>query len=213
MLRSNPCDTQRSPNQRSRFVLYVEGPSDSDILRSWARLLSPRLSKTVAETAVILGGRRPARAVAHFQEILGEARDARGICVLDRDGHDDTGELGGGAPEGLEFYTWRRRHIESYLLVPTAMRRCMRMPPSDPRLAEMLFDLPLSEGEGEGAREEHLRELDAKRLLAQKSTLARELGTSLSPARIARCMSRSDLHEDVIDLMGRLGAASESDRS
>ncbi len=205
MLRSNPCEQQGPPGRRGRFVLYVEGPSDCDILRSWARLISPRLSRTVAESAVILGGRRPARALEHFQDVLGETGRARAMCVLDRDGHDGAGERSAAreAPHGLEFFTWPRRHIESYLLVPTAMRRCMGMRRRDPRLAEVLVDLP---GESGGAR---LEELDAKRLLAEKSSLARELGVPLSAARIARCMSRGDLHADVLDLLDRLDQASE----
>ena len=201
MLRSNPCNSpETTSGPASRFVLYVEGPSDCDILRTWARLVSAPLGRVVAESAVILGGRRPARAVEHFRE-LGSSPGAdveriRGICILDRDGHasDETSE----APGGLEFFTWPRRHIESYLLVSTSMRRCMRMSAGDPRFREVLGDL-LRNGSEEG-----LRSLDAKRLLAGKSVLARELGVPLSPARIARCMRRSDLHGDVLDLLQRL---------
>ena len=101
-------------------------------------------------------------------------------------------------PEGLGFFTWPRRHIESYLLVPGAMRRSMRLRPEDPRLRELLGDLP---GDGSG---EVLRSVDAKRLLAAKAAAARELGTLLSPARIARCMHRNDLHPDIVNLLARL---------
>jgi hypothetical protein len=188
----------------SQFVLYVEGPSDCDILRSWARLVSAPLSRAVSKSAVILGGRRPARAVEHFRGLAASGQQAangciRGVCILDRDGH--AGDEADESPEGLEFFTWPRRHIESYLLVPPAMRHCMRMSPGDPRLNEVLSDLPRSSAEGA------LQDLDAKRLLAGKSTLARELGVPLSPARIARCMHRSDLHSDILDLLDRLGAA------
>jgi hypothetical protein len=149
---------------------------------------------------VILGGRRPARAVEHFLELRAHGDEAagplRGICVLDRDGHVE--DVAAGEPEGLELFTWPRRHIESYLLVPAAMRRCMRMAPQDPRVGELLGDLPRN------GSEEPLRALDAKRLLAGKSALAREVGAILSPARIARCMNRSDLHGDVLALLDRL---------
>jgi hypothetical protein len=196
---SSPCDAQRRSPRVADFVLYVEGPSDCEILRSWARIVSPALSDAVASSAVILGGRRPARAVEHFEGIAVGGAAVRGLCVLDRDEHGP--EDGAGAPEGLEFFTWPRRHIESYLLVPTAMRRCMRMSPGDPRLADLLLDLPCD------AADAALHDLDAKRLLAAKSSLARELGALLSPARIARCMSRSDLHPDVLHLLERLEAA------
>ena len=200
MLRSNPIDSYGSPGSESRFVLYVEGPSDCDILRSWSRLVSPGLSRAIGHSSVILGGRRPARAVEHFDRLLSDSGLARGVCVLDRDGHADVAD---DAPNGLQFFTWPRRHIESYLLIPTAMRRCMRMPAGDRRLAEVLGDLPV------GAGEERLRDLDAKRLLAGKSAVARELGATLSATRIARCMGRHDLHADVLQLLGLLGTASQ----
>ena len=202
-MRFDPCDPLGPPGPGARFVLYVEGPSDCDILRSWARLLSPRLSKIVAQSAVILGGRRPARAVEHFGRIRDQSEDARGVCVLDRDGHGKVGGSGE-AQDGLEFFTWSRRHIESYLLVPTAMRRCLGAAAADPRVAELLLDLPAP------AADERVEDLDAKRLLAERAQLARELGLYLSPARIARCMSRRDLHDDVLHLLDRLGEAAQA---
>jgi hypothetical protein len=207
VLRSNPCDlaSAEPANARgSRFVLYVEGPSDCYILRTWAGLVSRPLARRLAQNAVILGGRRPARALQHFHELQRdrELENIRGVCVLDRDGeHGDVASEtppGGERPEGLGFFTWPRRHIESYLLVPGAMRRSMRLRPEDPRLRDLLGDLP---GDGSG---EVLRSVDAKRLLAAKGALAREFGTLLSPARIARCMHRSDLHPDVVKLLTRL---------
>jgi hypothetical protein len=79
----------------------------------------------------------------------------------------------------------------------------MRMADDDPRLGGVLGDLPkVTRGEG-------LRDLDAKRLLADKSAVARELGAPLSPARIARCMRRDDLHPDVLDLLDRIGNAAD----
>lgn len=198
-MRSSPCGRRGRPARGVSFVLYVEGPSDCEILRRWAGLVSASLSETIVSSAVILGGRRPARAVEHFEGIGAKDAGLRALCVLDRDGQepDDVAD----APEGLEFFTWPRRHIESYLLVPTAMRRCLRLPPGDPRLSELLLDLPREVGD------EALRALDAKRLLAAKSTLAREFGASLSATRIARCMRRSDLHPDVLELFERVTTA------
>lgn len=204
MLRSSAFDSQGSRSSQGevapRFILYVEGPSDCYILRSWARLVSTSLARQLSRNAVILGGRRPARAVEHFAELRvasrGRVDSLRGICVLDRDGQ--AVDAAADPSEGLEFFTWPRRHIESYLLVPPAMRRCMRMAPQDPRVGPLLGDL-LRNGS-----EEELRELDAKRLLESKSAQARELGASLSPTKIAGYMNRSDLHGDVLSLLERL---------
>ena len=145
------------------------------------------------------------RAVAHFARLNASREETqgalRGMCVLDRDDHDrddHDGDITAGQPEGLEFFTWPRRHIESYLLVNSAMRRCMRMSPQDSRVGELLGDLPRH------VSEDVLRDLDAKRLLASKSARARDLGAVLSPARIAGCMNRSDLHGDVLTLLDRM---------
>ena len=185
----------------TRFVLYVEGPSDSDILRTWAKLVSPALGRAVEACAVILGGRRPARAVEHFASLADagaiNGESLRGICVLDRDA-SPTPELGIPRPAGLEFFTWERRHIESYLLVSPAIRRCLSARP-DSRLDLLLRDLL-----PEASDEVLMRDVDAKRLLAMRGGLARALGAPLSPAKIARRMNRSELHPDVLCLLDQV---------
>jgi hypothetical protein len=177
-------------------VLYVEGPRDRDILEGWARAESARLGRALNDAAVILGGRQPERAVAHFLEQRERRPGLRGLCVLDRDG--------GGEPippdlPGLEVYTWSRRHIESYLLVPAAIQRSLRRGDAGARAARLLR-LHLPDGDDEGA----LRDFDAKRLLARQGPLARELGQPLAPGRIARFMRPEELHVDVSTLIERL---------
>jgi len=202
VLRSDP---SRLGAPRRRFVLYVEGPSDCEILRTWALLLSPALARAVARCSVILGGRRPVRALQHFDGLPGRVAAPRGrvaepraLCVLDGDGLSDP-VAHEPLPIGFEFFTWPRRQIESYLLVPTAIRRCLRLPGSDARLSRLLAQvLP------EPCDEVTMRDLDAKRLLEPRGCLARELGTPISPAGIARQMKRSELHPDVLCLLGRL---------
>jgi hypothetical protein len=177
-------------------VVYVEGPRDRDILEGWARAESARLGRALNDAAVILGGRQPERAVAHFLEQRERRPGLRGLCVLDRDG--------GGEPippdlPGLEVYTWSRRHIESYLLVPAAIQRSLRRGDAGARAARLLR-LHLPNEDDEGA----LRDFDAKRLLARQGPLARELGQPLAPGRIARFMRPEELHVDVSTLIERL---------
>jgi hypothetical protein len=181
------------------FVLYVEGPRDRDILRAWAQRLSPALARGIARSAVILGGRQPARATAHFLALVEDGRATHALCVLDRDGID--GPPVPEPPPGLEFFTWGRRHIESYLLVPDAIRRGLRLPLDDARSERSLRAL-LPDPDDEGA----LEEVDAKRLLARHGPLARSVG-SVSPSRIARVMRPDELHADVHALFERLGEA------
>jgi hypothetical protein len=205
VLRSDP---SRPVVARRRFVLYVEGPSDCEILRTWALLLSPALARAVAHSSVILGGRRPMRALEHFGGLPDAAtvprradERARAVCVLDGDGLADP-VAHEPLPAGFEFFTWPRRQIESYLLVPMAIRRCMRASARDNRPARLLAELL-----PDSCDEQAMRDLDAKRLLDPKGSLARRLGVSISPAGIARQMNRSDLHPDVLCLLGRLQRA------
>jgi hypothetical protein len=124
----------RRPDRPLTF--YVEGPRDRSILRAWAYRLMPSRARALFHASVILGGRRPARALAHFRAHLDEVPGTRAICVLDRDG-------GGGPlpdPNGydLRFFTWSRRHIESYLMVPAAIRRALDLPEGDRRVERAL---------------------------------------------------------------------------
>lgn len=196
MLRSDPALwPERDSGDPGSLVLYVEGARDRSILRAWAHRLVPGHARALLADAVILGGRRPERALEHFRE---RAAGSWGLCVLDRDDEDGQPPAPDGA-EGLEFFTWGRRHIESYLLVPGAMRRAMGLSPSDHRLETALAaelpapdDLPAWQA------------LDAKRLLGDRGVLAQALGRPLPLARIARCTRESELHEDVHEVFARL---------
>ncbi|MGH0036270.1 MAG: hypothetical protein ACQGVK_14685 [Myxococcota bacterium] len=199
MLRSDHAGPARAQARRSQFVLYVEGPRDRDILKMWAHRLSPRLARHVAGHAVILGGRQPARALDHFRDFDRAGRGARGLCVLDRD-HGAHAPLESDSDRpGLEFYTWSRRHIESYLLVPSAIRRALRLDPHDSRVDRLFREhVPSAEDE------EAMAGVDAKRLLDARGPLARGLGLPLGPGRIARAMQASELHRDVLECLERL---------
>jgi hypothetical protein len=189
-----PRESARARNGR-RVILYVEGPRDRSILRAWSYRLMPSSARALFGGSVILGGRRPARALEHFR---GEA-GARALCVLDR---DDGSASAPPTPEepGLEFFTWGRRHIESYLLVPGAIRRAMNLREDDARIERILrVELP---GGDEGA----YRDVDAKRLLGPNGALARVLGRPLPLSRIARATRESELHADVHALFDRIRA-------
>jgi len=191
--------TDGEPEQRNPFVLYVEGPRDRDILRIWARRLSPHLARMLDPCAVILGGRRPARAVEHFRGLGGRSAGVSGLVVLDRDHHAEDDAVV--EEPGLELFTWGRRHIESYVMVRSAISRFLAER-SEVRLAERLVADVVPAADDEQAH----RTLNAKHLLGSKGPLARDLGATLSPGDIARCMRAEELHADVLDLYERIRA-------
>lgn len=182
----------------SSFVLYVEGPRDRGLLEAWAFGVAPPLARALPAVTVILGGCQPLRAAEHFRGVRARRRQARALCVLDRDIEQRPPPERAREP-GLEFFTWSRRHIESYLLVPAAICRALRVPPGDARLTRWFErELPAPDDE------ESFAELDAKELFAHHGALQRLFGRPVRPAHVARAMRRDELHGDVHALLERL---------
>jgi hypothetical protein len=176
----------------------VEGPRDREVLRGWAARLLPLFTREVLDAAVILGGRQPERARSHFREHRAREPRVRGLCVLDGDGGDHVGVRV--AEPDLEVFTWSRRHIESYLLVPEAIRRSLRAERRDGHRVDRLLREHLPAAGDEAT----LRAIDAKRLLAPDGPLAHAVGQPLRAGRIARAMRPSEIHADVHALYARL---------
>jgi hypothetical protein len=211
------------------FVLYVEGARDREILGVWARRVDTALMRCIEKNTVILGGRRPARAIADFQKRGGRAAGYSGLVVLDRDdypgadggqvGQDEFGSgeeitRGESAPAadvmtteaGLEIFVWSLRHIESYLLVPEAIRRMLGLDADDRRVErsiEASAALAKSVGEGTGQATLH-----AKRILGCGGALSEALGAELRAGEIARAMRPEEFHGDVRRLFDRIGTLS-----
>jgi hypothetical protein len=187
--RTSPARALRPTTREPRAFLYVEGPRDREIVEGWALRDSRRLAECVRESTVILGGRQPARAREHFAEARAEHPEVRGLCVLDRDQEQAPPAAEAG---DLELFVWSRRHIESYLLVPGALRRVLR--DADPRaLRALAAELPAADDERGWC------ELDAKRRIGSN-------GQRLPWGRLARSLHRDELHPDVRDFLARLAA-------
>ena len=182
-------------DRSAQFFLYVEGPRDNAILRGWAYRLLPSVARRLFRASVILGGRRPARAIEHFRRAGGEEQGIRGLCILDR---DDGAQPVEDTEPGLEFFTWGRRHIESYLLVPEAICRTLRT--TDISRAQRALREHLPAASDEAA----YRCVDAKRLLAPKGPLPSALGSPISLHGVARATRHDELHPDVHHVFDRL---------
>jgi hypothetical protein len=196
VLRLDPGGRALAAHPRTRFILYLEGALDRGILRAWSYRLLPALAQRLFGASVILGGRQPQRAAEHFRRAGGLEAGARALCVLDRD--DGVAAPASGEP-GLEFFTWSRRHIESYLLVPDAIRRALHLTGADRRLERVLREHLPACGD-----ERAWRDVDAKRLLGPRGALPRALGRPVPLARVARATREAELHPDVHELFARL---------
>lgn len=223
MFRPRPARKSDLATASLRFALYVEGPRDRDVLRLFAEKLSPELARVMDPCMRILGGRQPDRAAKLFGSMVerAAANDAgtpRGICVLDRDdplrfnigsgggsefdahgGSNGGVENAGSKPPTLEFVVWKRRQIESYLMVPRAIRRCIVKHRDDPRIDRMLESwLP------DPSNEDAFRKLDAKQVLGHRGPIANFLGRPLRAREIVRSMTPLDIHADVKDVLARV---------
>lgn len=198
-----------------RFVLYVEGARDREILAGWARHVAPVFGRTLERGTVILGGRQPARAIDDFARRGGAAAGLAGLVVLDRDDHREGPSAS--EPErllapGLELFVWSLRHIESYLLVPAAIRRVAPHAPDDGTLQAWISGESSPAGRDERANGGARRPANAhnaphaKRLLGAGGALSEALGTALRPGELARAMRRDELHADVHELFARIAA-------
>jgi hypothetical protein len=130
------------------------------------------------------------------------------VCLLDRD--DGFGRAPSSEGEnGLEFFTWTRRHIESYLLVPNALRRALCLDDGDATLDRILHRyLPSVDDE------RAIRDLDAKKLIGPNGVLTRELGRQVPLGGVARATREDELHPDVHALFGRLhGLLADGERA
>jgi hypothetical protein len=226
----------------SSFVLYVEGARDREILECWGRRIDPVLARCIERNTVILGGRRPARALADFRKRGGAAVGLSGLIVLDRDDHPpvlddpayattepaqeeaaqlDASRSVADAEQGLEVFVWGLRHIESYLLVPAAIRRMLRLEIDDTTVQRFIAESVRTRASLAGRATEDpaadvssdsivsgQQRVHAKRILGAGGSLSEALGVELHSGDIARAMRLEDLHTDVHALFDRIGSLS-----
>ncbi len=107
-------------------ILYVEGHTDLDILRAWAKALGHRSADllkrifwkpTVWETRMGADG-IPAR--DHYDALRLVREDLAGLVLLDGDTRAPSTPITG---KGLQRLRWNRYEIENYLVHPAALRR------------------------------------------------------------------------------------------
>ena len=120
-------------------ILYVEGESDEDILREWARILEHPAKKFFALPNIRrLHGRLPQEARHHFALLRTEFPELSGVCLLDRNDHEKRDE--GRDQVGFQVLQWKRYEIENYLLHPDTIKRFVaRTPTANPEVIDAEF--------------------------------------------------------------------------
>lgn len=110
-------------------VLYVEGHTDLNLLRTWARILGhqsadflewPFWRPTVFETRRKAAG---IKADDHFESLLLVQAEIRGVQVIDRDGREGIPDTQSAFDGTLLKLCWARYEIESYLVHPAVLAR------------------------------------------------------------------------------------------
>lgn len=101
--------------EQTGWVLYLEGPTDLEVLRSFAARLGHDDARRALERPFVrYVGNRPSAAARHFYGLREPLPALRGIGIFDR--LCSTPER-----DGWEFDIWKRREIEDYLCTRAAL--------------------------------------------------------------------------------------------
>lgn len=107
-------------------VLYVEGETDLNLLREWARVLKHPAHPFFSQSPFWHSnqGRHPREARAHFFALQAVKPDVHGVLILDGDYRQlPAHEV---SADGLTIVRWRRYEAENYLIHPEALARFVR---------------------------------------------------------------------------------------
>ncbi|MDI6793930.1 MAG: AAA family ATPase [bacterium] len=194
--------------EQGNALLYVESESDYKILREWARILD-HPARDFLDFPYIhsLSGRKPAEARAHLFALRAVRPDVCAVLLLDGDNRNlPDREVGG---EGLSVLRWRRYEIESYLVVPSTLKRFVQQSEALPLLAtakeqkvedELKSQLPPSVISDPFADNPFLSSVKASDdflvpFLERVDTPVPKTDLYL----LAQCMTRNEIHPEVIE--------------
>ena len=118
-------------------VLYLEGKSDLDILREWARALEHPALKRLEGVLWVATAEEEGRSFPqrHFRALRAQIPTLRALEVVDRNGDEGEGWKGltpgelridegnRKTPDGMKRAFWSRYEIENYLLHPRSIIR------------------------------------------------------------------------------------------
>jgi predicted ATPase len=123
--------------ESSEGILYLEGETDFNLLRAWAKVLKHPLYEkwfTVSPFWHSNQGRNPREAKAHFFALRAIKPNIRGYLLLDGDNRNLPDHEVSADGLGLEIGRWVRYEAESYLVHPEVLKRFL-----EPRVGGELF--------------------------------------------------------------------------
>ena len=109
--------------EQSPGILYLEGETDLNLLREWARVLEHSVYQFFIENPFWHNnqGRHPREARAHFFALKATKPLLKGILILDGDNRQlPEQEL---SADGLTLLRWKRYEAENYLIHPEVLSR------------------------------------------------------------------------------------------
>lgn len=127
-------------------ILYVEGRTDLDILRAWARALNHRaqdlLQKVFWRPTVWepRSGAEGVKAQDHYEVLKLVREDLPGLVLIDGDAHPNV-QSTPITGKGLQRLRWNRYEIESYLVHPESLKRFVLLQVGEDAAGPHLQDL------------------------------------------------------------------------
>jgi predicted ATPase len=109
--------------EQSQGILYIEGETDLNLLREWAKILRHPVYDFLAHNPFWHSnkGRHPREARSHYFALKAVHPEIRGLLLLDGDNRKlPDHEL---TSEGLSITRWKRYEAENYLVNPPALLR------------------------------------------------------------------------------------------
>ncbi|MCC7430443.1 AAA family ATPase [bacterium] len=106
--------------EQKKWVLYLEGSTDFDLLKAFAKVLKHPVEKYLNSTPFVVDnlGEDLGFARKHFFALREAVTETRGIAIFDRNLADKTKK-----DSSLKELAWKRNEIENYLPIPEVLER------------------------------------------------------------------------------------------
>jgi ABC-type lipoprotein export system ATPase subunit len=103
--------------EQKKWILYVEGTTDADILKSFARVLQHPVLRVLEDAFIRTVGNLPGKVYEHFCALKEAVPELQGIAIFDQLAKKEPGM------RDLKILSWHRREIENYLPLPDTIYR------------------------------------------------------------------------------------------